>query len=462
MKRQNRVAFFNILSVLLLRGISIFTMPLFTRLLGDSGYGVTQIYNTWVTVIAVIFTMQTQGTLVNARVEYPEQDQEKYQSAAMGLSLSVFGVCAALVLLAIGPVSQALKLPKLLVVLMLVQAFGTYCINFLNMKFVYEFKAGRNMVMSLVVTLVTLGLSLALILPMPQEQRYYGRILAIALTYGILGIPSGIYILMRGKTFFRRDYWRFCLGLAIPVVCYNLSDLILGQSDKVMVQQMLGDGFAGRYGAALVLGGVMFTIFSALNNTWCPFFFEDMKQGKQEQVQRKAANFLELFTVLSVGFILLSAEVYHVAVEPDFWDSTWLIPLFVASYYLNFLCTFPINYEYFRKQTKPVAVVTITASLINVALNWVLIQAMGMAGAAVATVISHSLQLLAHHLYVRFRLGGQDYPFRLGLWGRYALAFFAVLALVYLTQGLWLLRWLLGAAIGLWELVRIKKRGVLI
>ncbi len=28
MKRQNRVAFFNILSVLLLRGISIFTMPL--------------------------------------------------------------------------------------------------------------------------------------------------------------------------------------------------------------------------------------------------------------------------------------------------------------------------------------------------------------------------------------------------------------------------------------------------
>ena len=30
MKRQNRVAFFNILSTLLLRGISFITMPLFT------------------------------------------------------------------------------------------------------------------------------------------------------------------------------------------------------------------------------------------------------------------------------------------------------------------------------------------------------------------------------------------------------------------------------------------------
>ena len=66
MNRRNRVAFFNILSTVLLRGISIFTAPLFTRLLGTGGYGVTQIYNTWVAVIAIVFTLQTQGTLVNA------------------------------------------------------------------------------------------------------------------------------------------------------------------------------------------------------------------------------------------------------------------------------------------------------------------------------------------------------------------------------------------------------------
>ena len=76
MKKQNRVAFFNILSTVLLRGISIFTAPLFTRLLGTNGYGVTQIYNTWVAVIAIVFTLQTQGTLVNARVEYPEDRQK--------------------------------------------------------------------------------------------------------------------------------------------------------------------------------------------------------------------------------------------------------------------------------------------------------------------------------------------------------------------------------------------------
>ena len=67
MKRQNRVAFFNILSVVLLNGISIITGPLFSRMLGTSGYGVLKIYNIWASVVAILFTLQTQGTLVNAK-----------------------------------------------------------------------------------------------------------------------------------------------------------------------------------------------------------------------------------------------------------------------------------------------------------------------------------------------------------------------------------------------------------
>ena len=39
MKKRNRVAIFNILSTVLINGISIITGPLFSRLLGDSGYG---------------------------------------------------------------------------------------------------------------------------------------------------------------------------------------------------------------------------------------------------------------------------------------------------------------------------------------------------------------------------------------------------------------------------------------
>lgn len=42
-----------------------------------------------------------------------------------------------------------------------------------------------------------------------------------------------------------------------------------------------------------------------------PLFFEDMKQGNRENLREKAGDFLELFTVLSVGFVLLASEVYR-------------------------------------------------------------------------------------------------------------------------------------------------------
>ena len=462
MKRQNRVAFFNILSTVLLNGISIITGPLFSRLLGDSGYGTLRIYNVWVSVIAILFTLQTQGTLVNARVEYPEEAQKRYQSSVMSLSLLVFLACSAAVLVLLKPISAMLKLEPALIGLMLLQAFGTFCVNFLNTKYTYEFKAGRNMVTSLAVTLVTLTLSILLILQLPHETRYYGRIVAIASTYGLIGIPVCILILARGKTFFNREYWKFCVALAIPAVFHNLSDLILGQSDQVMLQHMTDVATVGHYGYAWQFANILFVLFGALNKTWCPFFFEEMKQGKREAMMAKTRNFLELFTVLACGFVLLTPEVFHIYAREDYWSGTTVIPLFVASYYINFLCTFPVNFEYYHKQTKVVAVVTIFSSLVNVVLNYFFIKAIGMHGAALATVLSHGLQQLLHYVYCRFRLKQGEYPFKIGLWAKFALGFLAVMAFAYLTEGIWVIRWGVGAALGIFELLRLKKRKVLI
>lgn len=462
MKKKNRVAFFNILSTLLLRGISIFTAPVFSRLLGTNGYGVMSVYTNWVNISAIAGTMQTQGTLVNARVEYSEEEQPKYQSSVMSLSLSVFLACSMIILLFLGPIAGALQLERFLIPLILVQAFGAFCVNFLNTKFTYEMKAGRNMVISVAVTLTTLVMSIVLILLMPKETNYYGRIFGNAIPYGVLGFVICGAILAKGRTFYNAKYWRFCLSLTLPVMLWNLSDLLLGHSDVLMLKLLNGNDASGIYSYAFGLGGVMFTIFGALNNSWVPFYFEDMKNGRREDIQRQAKNFLELYTVLAMGFVLLVREVFYFYARQDFRPGTGLIPVFVASYYLNFLCTFPVNFEYFHKKVNVVAAATISASLINIGLNYIFIKQMGMYGAAVATLVSHTLQFALHHVYTRFVLGKRDYPFGFRLWSVYALAFGAAVAVFYLLPGMWLLRWGVGAVIGLWELWRIKKRKVLI
>jgi len=452
---------FNILSTVLLNCIPLLTGPVFSRLLGDSGYGITKIYNIWVNVAAILFTLHTYNTLVNAQVEYDQQVRRHYHSSVMSLSILVFGLFSGLILVFLDPVSRLLGLENRMIFLLLLQAFGTFCVNFLNTRNTYEFKAGRNMGLSMAVTLLSFGLSLVFVLSMKQEDRYFGRAAGIAAAYALIGIPACVQILCRGKVFYHREYWKFCVALSIPAVFHGLSDLILGQSDLLMVRYFLGDAKAGHYGYAWQFGNVLFILFTALNRTWCPFFFEEMKEGKRDAMMHKTRNFLELFTILACGFILLTPEVFHVYASRDYWSGTMVIPLFVTSYYLNFLCTFPVNFEYYHKKTKVVAAVTISSSLLNVALNYVLIQMVGMAGAALATVISHGLQLLLHYGYCR-KLGKENYPFPVGIWAKYTAGFVLVLAVVYLNPDGWLVRWGLGGMLGIWELLRIRKRKVLI
>lgn len=457
-KNINRIAFFNFLSILLLQGISFISSPLFSRLLGTEGYGNLASFSTWAGIAVTVLSLQTNATIVNAMVEFPEEEQPAYQASAMMLSILSFAVGSVLVMLLSGPISAGLKMQRWLLGLLLVQAFGTFGVNFLSSKFTYEFKADRNMLLSVFIAVASMGVALVFVLNSPMDRRYLGRIAGNALVYGGVGTAGCLWVLSKGKKAFNRRYWKFAFLLGCPLVFQNLAYSILGSSDILMLKQMAGASDSGIYSLAFTLSGIMFTIFGALNNSWTPFFFDDMKQGRRENLVRQGNNFLELFTVLSIGFVLLVREVYHVYADREFWPGLELIPVFVASYYVNMLCTFPVNYELYHKKTNVVAIATVAASLVNLVLNYTFIRLFGMTGAAIATLLSHCLQLAMHEIYSRQVLGKRDYPFALSTWVKYTAVMAAAMAIFYLLPGQWYIRWPLGAAIGLWELSRIWKR----
>lgn len=462
MKKQNRVTILNMASTLILTGISIITSPLFSRLLGTSGYGIMSTYTVWMNAMAIVATLQTDATLIYAKVKYPEAEQPRYQSSVMTLSVAFCALCSILIFLFLKPISAFLQLSSSLIAMLIVQSFGSFSLNFLNTKLQYELKAGRNMLSSLTIVLFSLGVSLALVLSMPMEQRYVGRILGNVIAYGSMGLAACIYILWKGKTFFNVAYWRFALGLVFPLIFMNLSNLVLGHSDLVMVRQSLGDSASGIYGLAYTFSGIMFTLFTALNKSWVPFFFDDMKKGDSQAVASKASNYLELYTVLSMGFVLLMKEVFHLFADVTYWDGTRIIPVFVAGYYLNFLCTFPVNFEHYYMKVKVVSVVTVVSAVINIGLNIVFIRLMGMIGAAVATMLAHLLQLCVHQVYASCMIKEGSYPFGGFRILAFGFGFACVLGFSAVFDGLWIARWSVGALLGIGELLRIRKRKVLI
>ena len=123
-KSINKIAFYNILSTVFLQGLSLFTSPIFSRMLGPTNYGIVSVYFTWVSFVSITFGLQTQSTIAIAKNTFSHDEQIKYQSSILSLSILSYFVLSCVVILLIVPLSKVMKVEKAIILLILVHGFG--------------------------------------------------------------------------------------------------------------------------------------------------------------------------------------------------------------------------------------------------------------------------------------------------------------------------------------------------
>ena len=454
---RNKITLYNIASTIILQGIAFLSGPIFSGLLGTSNYGVVAVYLAWVQIASIVFSLQAASTIAIARVNFPMEDQEKYQSSVFSLATLCYAGFA-IVTLGICVVTQnklGVSIP--MVALGLVHGWGWYCVNAMNSKFTYEFKANKNFFLSVTTSICTVGLSIILIYQFSIEVNYWGRIIGQSTVYTLMGTFLLVYIIRRGKTFYDKTYWRFTLPIAIPTIFHLLAMIVLNQSDKVMLQNLDGNSAVGIYSLACTFATVLNTIYHALNNSWVPFYYEYTRQGQIDEMRKHAKNYIELFTIISMVFVLLAREVFHIYASSSFWEGTDLIPMFSIGFYFVFLYSFPVNYEFYNMKTKIIAVGTVGAALCNIILNYFLIKIWGIQGAAIATSISYGLQF-GFHLVCAKRIDSCEYPYKFIDFIPGFLAVCITCVVYSFTRDLWMIRWGLGVALGIYVVSKMIKR----
>lgn len=460
-KSINKITLYNILSTIILQGVALFTSPVFSRMLGTKNYGIVAIYNTWVSVISIVFGLQTQSTIAIARNEYSVEEQEKYQSSILALSIISYMLISCVLFIFINPLSNLIQMQKIMIIIMLMHGLGQFTVTFINIKFTYEFKAEKNFILSLTITFVSVILSLILIWKLPHSVNYWGRIIGISFTYTIVGIICTISVFARGRVAFNKKYWTFCIPLALPIIFHNLSGLILSQSDRVMLQYSSTFSFVGIYSLAYSFGSIISTIWNAMNNSWVPFYYELTNRNEIQKMRIYAKNYTELFTVLCMGFILLTPEVYHLFAGREYWDGTSLITIFAMGFYMIFLYSFHVNYEFYNKKTVIIAIGTMGAAIINIFLNYILIRKYSILGAAIATFISYFIQYVFHIICTKVIESkvNNKYEISTKTLLPYVVCFYVCSIGCFICQDKFvILRWLIAIILGVYEFIRIIKR----
>lgn len=456
-KSANKIVTLNILSTILLQGIAFFTVPIFTRMLGADQYGAYSVFFSWVGILTSLMGLGVPSTLATGRYEFKDSYYE-FRS-----SILLFSTFISLIILTMGsifihPISKWLGYSELLVILVYLASFSNCIIGFIQNACTYEKRADINLVISIFLSLSSPGLSIYLIHYFKDSEKFMGRVYGTVIPYSIVAVVLWIVFFKNKPTGLHLSYCRFGLTVGVPVVFHSLAQKILSQSDRVMMQRMgIERSEIGIYSLFYTLSSVLSIVLNALNTSWCPFYYDDLDTGSDDRLKRKCKNYVELFTILTCGFLMFSREVSYILADDSYRTGIDVIPMIVISVYFTFMYQFPVNFEFFHKKTNVIALGTLGAAMVNFLLNYLMIPLWGMYGAALATALAYGALFLLHYWIVTHKL-----PVRFHLNAVVFLPGLIVVSLgiviFYTLAEAWYIRWGVGVLLGVYELARIFER----
>lgn len=439
-----------------LQGIAFFTTPVFTRLLSPDDYGYTTIYMSWCSILGLIIGLQTRGSIQNALLKYEYEERNSYFSSIMTISVISFVICIAIALIFNSFLSNLLLIRKDLVILVVIQSFATYIITFYTDRYNALKQVQLSTMISIVQAVFCIGLSLFFVL-------YYSDNKAIAKIYGnaipliIIGFVFIIRLYIKGRCFWNSKYNKYCLKLVLPLVFHGLGHLVFTQTDRIMLQRILGEEMLGIYGVSFSLCSVLSVIYTALNSAWLPFYYDMKRTNQKNQILIHSKRYIRFFGLITIGFVLLSYEVFKIMAPTEYYEGMEILPLFVCSHFFNFLYLFPVNYEFYHEKTKLIPFGTLGAAFINIMINLIMIPKFSILGAAIGTLVAH-VTLFVFHEIIAIYFVKEEYEYKTFMTIFIWIGIIVVVCLfLFLFTFKWFIRWGLAIIIGTIITINIVK-----
>ncbi len=457
-KQINSESIYNISSSLILSGIAFFSMPIFTRLLGAEQYGKFALFNSWVTILVCFLGIKTQSALATGRLFFKE-DYLKFRSSNLLCGTLSSLAIIFVILLFRGKISLWLGYNTNIILFLVFCAFSHYIVDFSHLAFLYEKKAKYNLLMSAVLSVSTVLLSVVLIKMSSFEESYLSRVVGVTIPYLIVSIFLWIYFYTQKPFGLDYQFIKYSIAFGFPLIFHSLAQTFLGQSDRIMMKYFsCSDQSIGIYSFFCTFSGVLVVLLNAFNTSWCPFYYDFLDKNDLHQIYSKTKNYLQMFTIMCCGFILLSREVFFFFASDDFLSGINLIPIQTFGIYCIFMYQFPVNYEFFNKKTLIISLGTVFSAITNIILNFFLIPIFGMYGAAIATSASYLLLFFAHFIIVKKLKTTKRFLLPLPIVLPFVLLLFITSVIFYVFSCLIVIRWLLATGLGIWFLYSLYLR----
>lgn len=397
------------LGTILLRGISFFTLPIYTRLMLPEDYGLYSLFTASLSIVTIFIGLQIQGTVTMSYSNKTEKEFEAYVA-----NISIFPIIILLLsliaLFFIPNFVDILQVPSLMFgVMMLVQGYASLVISIYTSELIIKKQPKKHLAFSIISTLLTVALSVSFIL-MFKDKTYFGMVFASTLANFIVFVYIFVKYIFRINLNSLKDDWIHGLRLSLPLIFHVLSHQILNVADRFMLARFKTDIDVAIYSVVYSVGSIVQMIWMSINNAWVPWYFDNLKQKSHEIIKVYSKQYIIFFSVGTTLFLLASPEVTLLLGGEQYAVGIYSVPLIVLAYFFVFLYGFYVNYEFANEKTTIIPIATLLAAMVNIVLNIFIIPTYGIIGASFTTAVSYFLMLLFHYIVVVKGMKHRDFP----------------------------------------------------
>lgn len=373
---------------------SLVSAPVLTRELGPSPYGVVALLGT-VTSLAATVALAGQD-MSYARFFFSGSPEDGRAVERFCWRATMAGACAVSLLAALGWFlwSGAAGLPAGLAAMV---AAGTFLSVLNTMASTRRRIEGGYFRISASITVAgltgaVLAIALALYWRKDAWSLLAGGVVGVLAGIAVVGLPP-LATVSRGSGL-SRDVRRQIVRLGLAGAVTAPMHWLMNSADRWFIGISLGEGPLGVYAFAASVGLVGMMVNSAVTLTWFPEMVRDYESSGEDAARRIG----RLWTRLAAGTVLVwlavtaaGGDAVRLLAAPAFHEGASYVPWLAGGVLFAGIASLANTGLLLRKDMRPAAGWWVAGTVVNIALNALLVRPMGAFGAAVAYCLSQAL-----------------------------------------------------------------------
>lgn len=380
-------------------GVNLITTPIFSRLLSTADYGITSTYQSWYNIFTIFITLNlSAGVYNNALIDF-EKESDKISSSFLSISMFLSAFYFGVYIFFKEKIQELLGISNELIVFMFVNLLSAPAWNLFLVREKFDYKFLKPLLITMVTFILNPIIGILGINLFPNNKAV-AKVIFSGLPTVFANIILLFIILKKGKCFFNKKYWKYALKFNIPLIPHYLSNVILAQSDRIMIQKMIGDSAAGIYGVSYNLSQVVQGVFVGINSAWIPFTYKSLRDKKYQKVGQYSNLLLIFVGVVSILLNLCAPEIIKILAPKEYYSAVWVIPPIVLGLYFSFLASLFGNIEFYYKKNIFVTIATSCAAILNIILNAIFIPRYGFIAAGYTTAVGYFILVIAHYIFM--------------------------------------------------------------